>query len=175
MSHILETKRVYLRELTVTDIPEMSKILQNAETMYAYEHAFTDEEVSAWYTTQLERYKNYGYGLWAVILKEINVFIGLCGLSLQTVDSDELLEIGYLFNRHYWHKGYATEAAIACKRYAFETLNADNVYSIIRTNNSASQRVAQRNGMKIVAETTKHYYNMEMPHYVYGIARDTRI
>ena len=82
---------------------------------------------------------------------------------------DEVLEIGYLFNKNYWHKGFATEAAIACKNYAFNVLNADRVYSIIRDNNIASQKVAIRNGMKIIDNTVKHYYNMDMPHYIFCV------
>jgi RimJ/RimL family protein N-acetyltransferase len=167
MKTILETKRLYLREMNMDDIPDLSKILQDPEVMYAYEHAFSDEEVTNWYNKQAERYKKDGHGLWAVILKETYAFIGQCGLTIQTVDDDELLEVGYLFNKDYWHQGYAAEAATACKIYAFEKLNAKKVYSIIRTNNRTSQKVAERNGMKIVKETIKHYHNVEMPHYVY--------
>ena len=48
--------------------------------------------------------------------------IGQCGLTLQTWQDKEILEIGYLFQKAYWHKGYVTEAAIACKEYAFTVL-----------------------------------------------------
>lgn len=76
-----------------------------------------------------------------------------------------MLEIGYLFNRNYWHKGYATEAAVACKRYAFEVLKADEVCSIIRDTNIPSQNVALRNGMTQADTWTKHYRGIDMPHH----------
>lgn len=76
-----------------------------------------------------------------------------------------------MFQKAYWHKGYASEAAIACKQYAFETLHTDEVYSIIRDMNTASIAVAKRNGMTNVGSTIKHYYNIDMPHLVYRITR----
>ena len=82
-----------------------------------------------------------------------------------------MLEIGYLFNKLYWHKGYATEAAMACKKYAFEVLKADEVCSIIRDTNTASQNVAIRNGMTVTDIWTKHYRGIDMPHYRYVIKR----
>lgn len=174
MKRILETERLILRELEYNkfDYAGLSSILQDKETMYAYEHAFSDDEVNQWFNNQINRYKTYGFGLWACILKENNEFIGQCGLTIQKVDkkiydSYELLEIGYLFNKNYWHKGFAIEAAIACKNYAFNVLKEKRVYSIIRDNNKSSQKVAIRNGMNIIDNIVKHYYNMDMPHYIF--------
>ena len=82
-----------------------------------------------------------------------------------------MLEIGYLFQRPHWHKGYATEAAKACKRYAFEVLGAGEVCSIIRDTNTASQNVAVRNGMTITDSWTKHYRGVDMPHDRYVAVR----
>ncbi len=79
-----------------------------------------------------------------------------------------MLEIGYLFQKAYWHKGYATEAARICKKYAYETLRAKEVYSIIRENNYASRHVAERNGMTEKGKFIKHYYGMDMPHILYS-------
>ena len=73
---IIETERLYMRELCREDFDSLCKILQDEKVMYAYEGAFTDEEVNVWLDRQLERYKKYGFGLWAVILKESEELIG---------------------------------------------------------------------------------------------------
>lgn len=168
---ILETERLLLREMGQGDFADLCEILQDKETMYAYEHAFSDEEAREWLNRQLDRYKNDGFGLWAVILKSSGEFVGQCGITWQDIDGETVPEIGYLFKRKYWHKGYATEAAQGCKKYAFGTLGFDRVYSIIRDNNYASQRVAERNGMRVVKTFVKHYYGMDMPHLVYCVER----
>ena len=168
---ILETDRLLLRELKESDYGSLCRILKDEKVMYAYEHAFSDDEVWAWLNKQIMRYKNEGVGLWAVILKETNNMIGQCGLTYQDCDGEKLLEVGYLFEKAYWHKGYATEAAVACKNYAFDVLRADAVYSIIRDNNIPSQNVAKRNGMHPIKTMVKHYYGMDMPHIVYAVYR----
>ena len=168
---ILETERLYLRKMTQEDYPALCRMLQDPEVMYAYEHAFSDTEAHDWLDKQLARYAEYGFGLWAVILKETGEMIGQCGLTMQDCNGRQVLEVGYLFCKSYWHKGYATEAATACKNYAFDTLHAEEVYSIIRDTNEASQRVARRNGMKVVDSFIKHYYGVDMPHLVFCIHR----
>lgn len=168
---MIETKRLYLRELQPSDREALSKILQDEQTMYAYEGAFSDAEVQAWLEKQLKSYQRNGFGLWAAVLKETGEMIGQCGLTWQELAGEQVLEIGYLFQRAFWHKGYASEAAMACKNYAFEMLQADEVFSIIRDTNGPSQRVAERNGMTRCGEFIKHYRGIDMPHYVYSVQK----
>lgn len=168
---ILETERLYLREMNQSDFKSLCKILQDEDVMYAYEGAFSDAEVQEWLHRQISRYQKWGFGLWAVILKETDEMIGQCGLTMQPWKDKEVLEIGYLFQHLYWHKGYALEAAKACKKYAFERLNAEEVCSIIRNTNTASQKVAVRNGMIVMDSWTKHYRGVDMPHDRYVVTR----
>ena len=168
---ILETERLYLRKLTLADRAALCETLQDKEAMYAYEHAFSDEEADAWLARQIARYQEDGFGLWAVVRKEDGAFLGQCGITMQDVHGKRVPEIGYLLARKYWHMGYATEAARACKQYAFETLGLPAVYSIIRENNLPSRRVAERNGMRVVDTLVKHYYGFAMPHLVYRIEK----
>ena len=82
-----------------------------------------------------------------------------------------MLEIGYQLRKDKWRQGFAAEAAVACKHYAFETLGAREVFSIIRDNNFPSQHVALRNGMSVRGSFVKHYYGVDMPHLVFGAGR----
>lgn len=166
---LIESTRLFLRKMSQSDFNALCKILQDEEVMYAYEGAFSDKEVQEWLDRQIMRYKTDGFGLYAVILKENGEMIGQCGLTFQDFNGNQVLEVGYLFQKAYWHRGYATEAARACKEYAFTVLDADEVYSIIRDTNIPSQKVAERNGMVRVGVFTKHYRDVDMPHYAYAI------
>lgn len=132
---ILETERLYLRELEQADFKALCRILQDEDTMYAYEGAFSDMEVQEWLDRQICRYQKWNFGLWAVVLKETNQMIGQCGLTMQTWKDEE-------------------------------------VCSIIRDTNVASQNVAARNGMTIADTWTKHYRGVDMPHYRYVAYRN---
>lgn len=162
-----ETKRLLLRQMEQPDFEDLCKILQDKDVMYAYGGAFSNEETQEWLDKQLIRYKQDGFGLNAVILKETGLMIGQCGLTIQEIPGKKVIETGYLFQKKYWHKGYATEAAKACNEYAFNILGLKEVYSIIRDNNIPSQNVAKRNGMVKCGTFTKHYRGMDMLHYIY--------
>lgn len=170
---VIETERLYLKELEQSNFTDLCKIMQDIEAMKTtYENAFTDEEVQGWLDRQTARYRNDGFGLYAVILKETGEMIGQCGLTKQPWKDETLLEIGYLFQRAFWHNGYATEAAIGYKKYAFEVLGAEKVYSIVRDTNIPSQNVALRNGMTKIDESIKHFRGVDMLNYLYSVSRD---
>ena len=172
---VIETQRLLLREMIPADRPALCRILQDSEVMYAYNGPFSDEEVDEWLERQLARYRQWGYGLWAVVLKATGEMIGQCGLTIQQWNGREMLEAGYLFQRSHWHHGYATEAARACMDYAFGTLNSPIVCSIIRDNNLPSQQVALRNGMtRRPGVMIKHYRGAGMPHWLFVRPRTIR-
>lgn len=168
---IIETDRLLLRKLTPDDLPTLRRLLQDDQAMVAYEGAFSDAGVQDWLDRQLARYQRWRFGLWAVLLRESGQVIGQCGLTMQPWKGQEVLEIGYLLERAHWHHGYATEAARACKDYAFATLGATEVCSIIRDTNLASQRVALRNGMTPADTWTKRYRGVDMPHIRFVASR----
>ncbi|WP_455650222.1 GNAT family N-acetyltransferase [Enterocloster citroniae] len=168
---ILETERLFLREMRQNDFHDLAEILQNSNVMYAYEHNFTENDVQVWLDRQIERYRKFGFGLWAVILKDTNKMIGQAGLTFQPYKSTEVLEIGYLLKENFWHYGYAKEAAGGCKKYAFGHLNRGKVYSIIKADNAASIKVAESIGMSKEDEFITQYYNGRMLHYLYSVHR----
>lgn len=173
---VLETDRLILREFTPDDFAALCLMLQDDVVMHAYEGALSDEEARAWLDNQLRRYREDGFGLWAVVLKETGEVVGQCGLTYQDVDAQGTrgVEVGYLFQRAHWHRGLATEAARACRDYAFDQVGMGKVHSIIRDTNVASQNVARRNGMAVEGSFVKRYRGVDMPHLVFSIARDGR-
>lgn len=149
---VIETKRLILRELTMDDLEGLHKIFSDPESMKHYPRPFTLEESKNWIKWNMENYATYGFGLWGVVLKEGNQFIGDCGITMQNICDKMEPEIGYAINKEYTKKGYATEAAQASRKYAFEVLKLKKVYSYMKYTNLASSRVAEKNGMKLIME-----------------------
>ncbi|HIW15105.1 MAG TPA: GNAT family N-acetyltransferase [Firmicutes bacterium] len=168
---ILETERLILREMDQEDFSDLAQMLQNPRVMVAYEHDFSDEDVQRWLDRQKSRYETYGFGLWAMILKKTGEMIGQAGLTMQPYKGKQVLEIGYLLKEAYWHHGYAREAAAGLKKYAFETLNREKVYAIIKTDNTPSQRVAESIGMTREDEFLAGYHHGNRPHFLYAVSR----
>ena len=100
---IFRTERLYFRTMTQEDFGLLCQILQDEKAMYAYEHAFSDEEVREWLNRQLGRYEEYGFGLWMVHRLDDGEFLGQAGLTMQDGGGRQVLEIGYLFKRAFWH------------------------------------------------------------------------
>lgn len=153
---ILETDRLYLRELTTNDKEQLKKVLSDRQSMQFYPHPFSDEEVEKWIAWNINNYRQYRHGLWAVILKDGDIFLGDCGITMQNIDGETVPEIGFHIIGQYCNLGYATEAAIACKEYAFNTLSYNRVFSYTSTRNLPSQRVAQKMGMKLYKKFLKN-------------------
>ncbi|QIK62135.1 GNAT family N-acetyltransferase [Leucobacter viscericola] len=168
---LIETPRLILREMTPGDRPQLSAILQDEETMVAYEGAFDDAMVDAWLERMMTRYREDGFGLWAVVLRDTGEMIGQCGLTVQHILDEDVVEVGYLFNRAFWHRGFALEAAAACRDYAFESLKVDRLYAQIRDTNTASMNVAIRLGMTVRGRFVKHYRGIDMPHLAFAVDR----
>lgn len=148
MKVIVETKRLLLRELVPSDKEELIKILGDPESMKYYPAPFSDGKVENWIQWNLDNYRKYRHGLWAVILKKGNIFLGDCGITIQDIEGEKLPELGYHIKREYCNKGYATEAAKACMDYAFKTLQYPVLYTYTRHDNIPSIKVAEKNGMK---------------------------
>lgn len=165
---ILETERLVLREFCAADVDGLAAVLSDSETMRYYPAPFDRPGVEEWIRRNQARYSIHGYGLWAMVLKSNKKMIGDCGLVQQEVEAEKLIEIGYHVRRDLWGNGYATEAARACRDYGFQKLNAGRLISLIRSENRASRRVAEKTGLTVWKETMWHGW----PHLVYSIHRD---
>lgn len=148
----METKRLILREMTHDDFEALYAVLADSDIMEHYPYTFDEARVRRWIAKNIERYQQDGFGLWAVVLKQTGEMIGDCGITMQKIHGQMLPEIGYHIRKDQQRKGYASEAAAACIRYAFENCDFPAVYSYMKYTNIPSQRTAMKNGMTFVEE-----------------------
>ena len=92
---VLKTKRLFLREMTENDFEALNNVLSDSDVMQHYPCTFDEAGVRNWIQRNIERYRVFGFGLWAVCLKETGEMIGDCGLTMQLVDGQIKPEIGY--------------------------------------------------------------------------------
>lgn len=152
MKMILETERLFLREMTMDDFDALYAVLSDAEIMQHYPYSFDEERVRSWIERNMDRYKNDGFGLWAVCLKDTGEMIGDCGLTLQNIDGTMLPEIGYHIRRDQQRKGYAKEAAMAVRDWAFQNTEYPALYSYCKYTNVGSFKTAESIGMHFEKE-----------------------
>ena len=152
MKMILETERLFLREMTMDDFDALYAVLSDAEIMQHYPYTFDEERVRSWIERNMDRYKEDGFGLWAVCLKDTGEMIGDCGLTLQNIDGQMLPEIGYHIRRDQQRKGYAKEAAAAVRDWAFQNTEYPALYSYCKYTNVGSFKTAESIGMHFEKE-----------------------
>ena len=165
---IVETERLILREYTLADFDALYGILSDPITMAHYPKPYDKAGTMRWLNWNLDNYQKYGFGLWAMELKETGKLIGDCGLTIQNIDGELLPEIGYHVHRDYWRQGYGSEAARAVRDWAFTHTQYDILYSYMTHSNAGSYGVAAANGMHKIKEYTE---DSEGLHYVYAITR----
>lgn len=166
--YILETPRLILREFRPDDVDALALTLSDAETMRFYPSPFDRAGVEDWIFHNRVRYRRDGHGLWAMILKSSGELIGDCGLTFQDAGGTNEIEIGYHVRRDLWGRGLATEVARACRDYGFAHMPVERLISLIRPENMASRRVAEKNGMAVWKEMMRD----NLLHLVYAISRE---
>jgi [ribosomal protein S5]-alanine N-acetyltransferase len=142
---VLETDRLTLREITPDDLPFLHRIFGDAECMHYYPRVKSFDETARWFQwLAFDSYASHGFGLWAVTDRQNGALLGDCGITLQETSRGLEPEIGYHLWRDHWGKGYAVEAAAACRNHAIDSLGLARIVSIVRLDNIPSQRVAER-------------------------------
>lgn len=166
---IVETQRLLLREMTENDFDDLYQVLADSDIMMHYPYTFDDARVRGWINKNIERYQTFGFGLWAVCLKETGEMIGDCGLTMQVINGQIKPEIGYHLRADKQRKGYAKEAAIAVRDWTFHHTPFNMVYSYMRDTNEPSIKTAISYGCKQVDEFSDEMNEITK---VYAISRE---
>ena len=148
----IETERLILREMNEEDFDDLYCVLADSDIMQHYPYTFDEKRVRGWIEKNQERYQIFGFGLWAVCLKENGKMIGDCGLTLQPIGNTIKPEIGYHIQKTYQRKGYAKEAAIVVRDWTFTHTPFQTIYSYMKSTNLPSMQTAQAYGCQRVDE-----------------------
>jgi ribosomal-protein-alanine N-acetyltransferase len=141
----LETPRLLLREFGLADAAALFALNNDPEVLrYTGDLPFASVAAARAFVESYEQYAAYGYGRWAVLLKETSEFLGWCGLKHRPEIPET--DLGYRFFRRHWGQGYATEAARACARYGLENLRLPQLVGRVMLGNPASIRVLENAG-----------------------------
>ena len=170
---VLETDRLILRHLTMDDLDPLAALYRDPDVRrYFPDGVRTHEQTRAELRWVIDvYYAQYGYGLWATILKETGAFIGRCGLLPWEIGGRTEVEVAYLLDKEHWGRGLATEAARGIADHAFATLPVDRLICLIDPANDASRRVAARIGMTLLRDD---YVDEHGHAHVYAIDRPPR-
>ncbi|QRM88897.1 GNAT family N-acetyltransferase [Lacinutrix sp. WUR7] len=158
MKFHIETERLLLRELRLTDLegmfaldsdPDVHKYLGNKPVKSINESKKILESV-------LTQYKERGIGRFAVIEKSTGDFVGWSGLRLNTEYNmngfTEYYDVGYRLIKRFWGKGYATESGKASVDYAFNVLKLPEIYATTEIGNEASHNALIKIGLHYVED-----------------------
>jgi ribosomal-protein-alanine N-acetyltransferase len=154
---ILETPRLLIRLFQPTDDHDLFLLLSDPDVMqYSLKGPYSQAMSNQFLNDTIKSYQERPFGIYAVILKNEQTFIGFCGFFPQHIDNKAEVELGYRLLKKYWQQGYATEAASACKDYAVNQLHLKKLVSIIEPNNMASRRVSEKIGFTLEQKTQFH-------------------
>ncbi len=147
----IETERLILREILPQDADAMFEMDSDPEvhTYLGNDPVKDIEQINNAIQFIRKQYVDNGIGRWAVVLKETNEFIGWCGLKYFTTAINNhihIYDLGYRFNKKYWGKGYATEAAKVCMNYGFDKMNLKEIYAMTDSRNANSNNVLKKLG-----------------------------
>lgn len=149
---ILTTERMTLRCFTKDDAAALEGLLGDGDVMrYSVIGKLSEERIRSHLDGWIQHYSDYGYGIWAVIYEQ--QVIGFCGVDWKLVDDKEQIQLSYRFNKKFWGKGLAYEAARAVCDYALKGLNIKRIIALIDPENDKSIALAKKLGMEFSHDT----------------------
>ena len=146
---VVETERLMLREITTNDAEFLLQLLNEPsfiENIGDRNVRTIDDAGRYALNGPIASYKQHGFGLYLVVLKQTAVPIGICGLVKR--DSLPNADIGYAFLPAYWRQGYALEATTAIKQHALAELGHQRLLAIVNPENAGSIRLLEKLGLK---------------------------
>jgi RimJ/RimL family protein N-acetyltransferase len=161
---VIETQRLLLRRVTVTDIDELVNIHADPD-ITRFMGTWDRARALDWLAQVDQNWHQHGYGRMAITDRRSGRLLGRSGLMYLAQFAET--ELGWTLRREAWGHGYATEVARACADWAFEDFEIPYLTSLIERGNERSIGVANRLGMTPIRDDV--FY--DRPMIVYAINR----
>ena len=142
--------------MSAGDTDAVHALMSDPVVMRHYPRPWTREECARWVKHNQRLYEQQGLGLWMITLRTDGSFAGDCGLTIQRIEDDDEVEIGYHLVPELWGRGLASEAARATRARAFGELGLERLIAIIAPANEPSANVARAIGMRLEREMEWH-------------------
>jgi [ribosomal protein S5]-alanine N-acetyltransferase len=166
---MIETERLSIRKFLAADVEEFFGILAEPVTMQFWAKPYELDGARAWIDRSLQSYAEQGIGRYVIVLRDEQRIIGDCGILRMNLAGEEVYDFGYIIHHPFWRKGYAEEAAIAVRDYAFEHLKLPMLHANMPWNHYGSIRVAEKLGMRKIREFINQR-NRDIRTMLYAIA-----
>lgn len=140
--------------MTDSDLDQLTAVLGAPDPVRPGRMPRTRADTERWIAWNKQNYAEHGHGLW-VIETHDGAFVGDCGLTIQDIEGEPHVEVGYHVHLALRGQGLATEAAAAVRDTAGEA-GVDHLVAIIRPENLPSQRVAQKIGLTLERRVFKN-------------------
>jgi RimJ/RimL family protein N-acetyltransferase len=148
------TPRLRFREMTPADLDEMALLLGSPDPVRPTKRLRTRADAQQWIDWNVGNYADFGHGLWVIETHE-GMFVGDCGLTVQDIEGEPHIEVGYHVHLALRRLGFATEAAAQVRETA-RAAGVEHLVAIIRPENTPSQRVALNIGLSLERKVYKN-------------------
>jgi [ribosomal protein S5]-alanine N-acetyltransferase len=167
---VLETERLLIRKIELNDVDDLFEVFSDPEVTHhmTWEVSKTKEEtLKNFITVVMERHKKGESVDWSIVHKDSKKVIGNCAF-VGWSDQHSKAEIGFVLNKHYWGKGFASEVLKELIRFGFEVIQLNRIEGVCDPDNVGSEKVMQKVGMKFEGLLRKN-------EYIKGEFRDTKV
>lgn len=164
MSFSIETKRLILKPIALSELDELYALRSDPDVMRYIGKLQTREEVRDFIKLGQDYFDKYRLDFFSVFEKQTGEFVGQAGLFHLAFDMKQPdIELAYRIHKKFWGQGYTTEAAKALIKYGFEQLSLPKIIAIHHPDNLASKRVIEKAGLQYTKMID--YRGIELPCY----------
>lgn len=159
MKTVLQTARISMREWSRADLDRLATMVGDQDQMRLYPRPKTRSEALAWIDRNRALHEEHGFCFWLMESIKEAEFLGYCGIRPWSLAGADEIEIGWHTRKEFWNRGFATEAANACRDLAFSRFDLGRLIGEIDPANSASRRVAEKIGMRPERKVVRDGYS----------------